>query len=293
MKTIYIILIISLISFSNCEASCVGKIAEDLTKTSLQTTDSITVTITNGNTADDNALSGAVSGLSLHPSSGDNVALTCGDLEEIAKGASGTVTCKPAKALTTAGTFTLVAAADATVGAVDGEAEGTALTVDGSSKTLTINPDSGNNNNKGSCKGKIAADLTKKSLATTDSITVTITNGNTEADSKLSGAVSGLSLHPSSGSDVALTCAELTEITKGASGTVTCKPATALTTAGTFTLVAAADATVGSVGLTVDAASKTLTIDPNYTENSGDGDKKDSGSFNKLSSFLLIGALLL
>ena len=144
--------------------------------------------------------------------------------------------------------------------------------------------------NSASCKGKIAADLTKKSLATTDSITITITNGNTADDNALSGAVSGLSLHPSSGTDVALTCAALTQIAKGASGTVTCTPATALTTAGTFTLVASS-ATVGSVGLTVDAASKTLTIDPNYTEDSGN--KKDSGSFNKLSSFLLIGALLL
>ena len=144
--------------------------------------------------------------------------------------------------------------------------------------------------NCASCKGKIAADLTKKSLATTDSITITITNGNDSDDAALSGAVSGLSLHPSSGADVALTCTNLTEIAKGASGTVTCTPASALTTAGTFTLVASS-ATVGSVGLTVDAASKTLTIDPNYTEDSGN--KKDSGSFNKLSSFLLIGALLL
>ena len=141
-----------------------------------------------------------------------------------------------------------------------------------------------------SCKGKIAADLTKKSLATTDSITITITNGNAADDNALSGAVSGLSLHPSSGTDVALTCSALSQIAKGASGTVTCTPASALTTAGTFTLVASS-ATVGSVGLTVDAASKTLTIDPNYTEDSGN--KKDSGSFNKLSSFLLIGALLL
>ena len=155
-------------------------------------------------------------------------------------------------------------------------------------------------NCEASCVGKIAADLTKKSLATTDSITITITNGDTNDDDALSGAVSGLSLHPSSGSDIALTCAALTQIAKGASGTVTCTPASALTTAGTFTLVAANDATVGAVNnsggtaLTVDAASsKTLTIDPNYTEDSGNGDKKDSGSFNKLSSFLLIGALLL
>ena len=159
-----------------------------------------------------------------------------------------------------------------------------------------------------SCKGKIAADLTKKSLATTDSITITITNGNEADDAALSGAVSGLSLHPSSGADVALTCTNLTEIAKGAPGTVTCAPATSLTTAGNFTLVASS-ATVGAVSggaagtaLTVDADSKTLTIDPNYTEDSGNGDKKDdsgdddkkdSGSFNKLSSFLLIGALLL
>ena len=158
-----------------------------------------------------------------------------------------------------------------------------------------------------SCKGKIAADLTKKSLATTDSITITITNGNESDDNALSGAVSGLSLHPSSGTDVALTCAALSQIAKGASGTVTCTPATALTTAGTFTLVASS-ATVGAVNgaggtaLAVDTESKTLTIDPNYTEDSGNSDKKDdsgttdkkdSGSFNKLSSFLLIGALLL
>ena len=154
-----------------------------------------------------------------------------------------------------------------------------------------------------SCVGKIAADLTKKSLATTDSITITITNGNAADDNALSGAVSGLSLHPSSGTDVALTCSALSQIAKGASGTVTCTPASALTTAGTFTLVASS-ATVGAgeVALTVDGDSKTLTIDPNYTEDSGNGDKKDdsgdddkkdSGSFNKLSSFLLIGALLL
>ena len=157
-----------------------------------------------------------------------------------------------------------------------------------------------------SCKGKIAADLTKKSLATTDSITITITNGNDSDDAALSGAVSGLSLHPSSGADVALTCTNLTEIAKGASGTVTCTPATSLTTAGTFTLVASNSATVGAVNnsggtaLTVDADSKTLTIDPtedsgnsDKKDDSGDDDKKDSGSFNKLSSFLLIGALLL
>ena len=149
MKTIYIILIISLISFSNCTASCKGKIAADLTKKSLATTDSITITITNGNDSDDAALSGAVSGLSLHPSSGADVALTCTNLTEIAKGASGTVTCAPATSLTTAGNFTLVASS-ATVGAVSGGAAGTALTVDADSKTLTIDPteDSGNSDKK-------------------------------------------------------------------------------------------------------------------------------------------------
>ncbi len=73
------------------------------------------MTITNGNTGDDAPLSGEVSGLSLHPSSGEDVDLTCTDLSQIQKGASGTVTCSAASALTTAGTFTLVASNSATV----------------------------------------------------------------------------------------------------------------------------------------------------------------------------------
>ena len=56
-------------------------------------------------------------GLSLHPKSKENVELTCDDLNEIAKGATGTVACSPASALTTAQSFILVAAS-ATVGSV-------------------------------------------------------------------------------------------------------------------------------------------------------------------------------
>jgi hypothetical protein len=38
MKTIYLILIISLIFFSNCTASCTGKIVQDIIKKSVATT---------------------------------------------------------------------------------------------------------------------------------------------------------------------------------------------------------------------------------------------------------------
>ena len=58
-------------------------------------------------------------------------------------------------------------------------------------------------------------------------------------------------------------------------------------------MITSYDSIEGFNDVNVNENSKTLTIDPNYTENSGDGDKKDSGSFNKLSSLLLIGALLL
>ena len=46
--------------------------------------------------------------------------------------------------------------------------------------------------------------------------------------------------------------------------------------------------------LSVDENSETLTIDPNYTEESGDSKNDTSGSFNnKFSSLLFIGAGLL
>ena len=102
----------------------------------------------------------------------------------------------------------------------------------------------------------------------------------------------GLSLHPKSKENVELTCDDLNEIAKGATGTIACSPATALTTAQSFILVPAS-ATVGSVFLIVDANSKTLTIDPNYTEESGNTNKDESGNFHKFSSFLLIDAGLL
>ena len=75
MKIIYIILIISLISFSNCATT--ANIASDLKKKSLAKTDSITVTITNG---ESDAITGAVTGLSLAPEEGEGVDLECGTL---------------------------------------------------------------------------------------------------------------------------------------------------------------------------------------------------------------------
>ena len=81
---------------------------------------------------------------------------------------------------------------------------------------------------------------------------------------------------------------------KDNSNTVTCTPAAAISTAGKYSLKAT-EAKVGtSVTLTVDEeASKTLTIDPNYTEESGNTNKDGAGNFHKFSSFLLIGVELL
>ena len=134
---------------------------------------------------------------------------------------------------------------------------------------------------------KIASDLKKKSLATTDSITVTITNGESAA---ITGAVTGLSLTPESGDDVALECGTLASTAKDASNTVTCSPKTAISTAGKYSLKATTAKVGNDVTLTVDDGSKTLTIDPNYTEESGNTNKDGAGNFHKFSSFLLIGA---
>ena len=137
---------------------------------------------------------------------------------------------------------------------------------------------------------KIASDLKKKSLATTDSITVTITNGESAA---ITGAVTGLSLTPESGDDVDLECGTLASTAKDASGTVTCSPKTAISTAGKYSLKATIAKVGNDVTLTVDDGSKTLTIDPNYTEESGNTNKDGAGNFHKFSSFLLIGVGLL
>ena len=107
---------------------------------------------------------------------------------------------------------------------------------------------------------------------------MSITNENGNDDNKLSGKVRGLSLHPKSWENVELTCDDLNEIAKGATGTVACSSASTLTTAQSLILVATS-ATVGSVSLIVDANSKTLTIDPNYTEESGNTNKDGSGNF--------------
>jgi len=81
---------------------------------------------------------------------------------------------------------------------------------------------------------------------------------------------------------------------KDNSNTVTCTPAAAISTAGKYSLKATSAKVGGTVTLTVDEeASKTLTIDPNYTEESGNTNKDESGNFHKFSSFLLIDAGLL
>ena len=137
---------------------------------------------------------------------------------------------------------------------------------------------------------KIASDLKKKSLAKTDSITVTITNGGTDA---ITGEVTGLSLAPEEGEGVDLECGTLASTAKDASGTVTCSPKTAISTAGKYSLKATTAKVGNDVTLTVDDGSKTLTIDPNYTEESGNTNKDGAGNFHKFSSFLLIGVGLL
>ena len=69
----------------------------------------------------------------------------------------------------------------------------------------------------------------------------------------------GLSLHPKREENVELTCDDLNEIAKRATSTVACSPASALTTAQSFILVAAS-ATIGSVFLIVDENLKLLLL---------------------------------
>ena len=72
-------------------------------------------------------------------------------------------------------------------------------------------------------------------------------------------------------------------------------PSAAISTAGKYSLKATSAKVGGTVTLTVDEeASKTLTIDHIYNEESGDSKNYTSGSFNnKFSSLLLISGLLL
>jgi hypothetical protein len=74
------------------------------------------------------------------------------------------------------------------------------------------------------------------------------------------------------------------------SNTLTCTQNSHLTTAETFTFIVSYVSLGGYNDLTVDENSKTLTIDPNYTEESGNTNKDGAGNFHKFSSFLLIGA---
>lgn len=144
-----------------------------------------------------------------------------------------------------------------------------------------------------SLKAKIATEVKKKSLATTDEISVTITNSG-DADAA-AGTVTGFSLVCSSPSKtVQLTCPDTTAaIAKknndnvDGTATVKCKPAAAEDTEGTYVLTATS-AKVGSVAVTVDtAASKNVVISKTAeSENQSPTGTTDSGNYHKMSFVL-------
>lgn len=142
-----------------------------------------------------------------------------------------------------------------------------------------------------SLKAKIATEVKKKSLATTDEISVTITNSG-DADAA-AGTVTGFSLVCSSPSKtVQLTCPDTTAAiakkTNNVDGTATvkCKPAAAEDTEGTYVLTATS-AKVGTVEVTVDAASKNVVISKTAeSENQSPTGTTDSGNYHKMSFVL-------
>lgn len=147
-------------------------------------------------------------------------------------------------------------------------------------------------NSQAVLKAKIATEVKKKSLATTDEISVTISNsGNAEAPV---GTVTGFSLVCSSpAKTVQLTCpntaAAIAAKANDVDGTATvkCKPAAAEDTEGTYVLTATS-ATVGSVAVTVDtAASKNVVISKTAeSENQSPTGTTDSGNYHKMSFVL-------
>lgn len=143
-----------------------------------------------------------------------------------------------------------------------------------------------------SLKAKIATEVKKKSLATTDEISVTITNSG-DADAA-AGTVTGFSLVCSSPSKtVQLTCPDTTAAIAAkannvdGTATVKCKPAAAEDTEGTYVLTATS-AKVGSVAVTVDtAASKNVVISKTAeSENQSPTGTTDSGNYHKMSFVL-------
>ena len=143
-------------------------------------------------------------------------------------------------------------------------------------------------------KVSIKTQIKKKSIPKTEEIKLTVTE-NTDA---LTGAVSGLSLK-STAKTVDLECSSVTtQIDANANdGEITCTPKDAMSTVGEYALTASGEAKIGSVTISVDDNSAKVIIyaddDANGGDNgdNGDGDNSSS-SFNKLSIFILLIALL-
>lgn len=280
--------------------SCKAKIADEIVKYSLYTSETITVTITN---LGDEPISGSVTGLSLRKSGTEmDVALNCANLASTAKDASNNINCSPISNISNKGTYSLYITYGTKVAGVS------PLTLDEANPKNLIIKDMFEDPEQGceDCKAiaKITSNLTKQSLTTTDTFTITITINGGES---MSGGIRGLSLLSSSGEEISITCGELPSTSPGNSNSITCSPKSDLTTAETFTLNASFSASIAyTYDLTVDENSKTLTIDPDCTnciEESGvsndsndcnDSNNVTSGSFNnKFSSLLFIGTGLL
>lgn len=143
-------------------------------------------------------------------------------------------------------------------------------------------------------KAKIATEVKKKSLATTDEISVTISNsGDAPAPA---GTVTGFSLVCSSpAKTVQLSCPNTADAiaakTAGTDGTATvkCKPAAAEDTEGTYVLTASS-AKVGLVEVTVDTDnSKNVVLSAtaeSNTQTQTPSGSTDSGNYHKMSFVL-------
>jgi hypothetical protein len=152
-------------------------------------------------------------------------------------------------------------------------------------------------NTAATLKALIETAATKTAFATTDEISVKISNtGNEDAPA---GNVTGLSLVASSVSKtVALTCAATTANITATTGTATvvCKPAAAESTAGEYVLTAST-AKVGDVALTVDTENtKSITIsasaNTNTTTTTTTNNNTEAGNYQKISFILFAIALL-
>ena len=152
-------------------------------------------------------------------------------------------------------------------------------------------------------KVSIKTQIKKKSIPKTEEIKLTVTE-NSDA---LTGDVSGLSLK-STTKTVDLECSSVTTAIAANTndGEITCTPKDAMSTVGEYALTASGEAKIGSVTISVDNNSAKVIIyaddDPNGGDDGDDGDGGDNGdngdgdnsssSFNKLSIFILLIALL-